>query len=255
MNIIPLAPEVINKDARTGLILVCDHASNFVPENLNGLGLDPKHLEDHIAIDIGCAEMTRKMAEMMGVAAVLAPVSRLVIDCNRDPLSTTMVPTVSDGIIIPGNHGLDSIDIAIRKRAYYDPFHSTIEELIAAHLAAGQIPIVAALHSFTPEMNGQERPWGAGLLWNRDPRLAQALIGLLERETDLVIGDNEPYSGQDLYYTMQRHGADHGLPQATIEIRQDLLSNDAQITEWSALMADLLDECMAREDIVQIKHY
>ena len=246
---IPLEPEILHGDRREGLILVCDHATNFVPAYLDGLGLDAKKLSQHIAVDIGAADLTRKMAEMMQVPAVLAPVSRLVIDCNRAPDSGTLVPAVSDGTDIPGNIGLDTIDIALRKRAYYDPFHAALENMIQAHKTAGQVPLVVALHSFTPVMNGVKRPWEIGFLWDDDPRLAQAMIGLMERETDLTIGDNEPYSGKDLYYTMNRHGADHGFAQTTVEIRQDLLKTDGIVKQWAALLADLLDECMERPDL------
>ncbi len=246
---VPQKPEVINPEARKGLIILCDHASNVVPAQLDGLGLDAKYLQEHIAWDIGAAAITRQMCEMMGIAAVLAPVSRLVIDCNREPDSETLIPPQSDGIAIPGNEGLTAAGIAQRKRDYYTPFHEACEALVKAHLEAGVTPLLVGMHSFTPVMNGSERPWQIGFLWNRDPRLAQAAIGLLERETDLTVGDNLPYSGRDLYYTMQRHGADHGLAQTTIEIRQDLVQTPAMITEWAALLADVLDECMERDDI------
>jgi predicted N-formylglutamate amidohydrolase len=255
MSVSTVQPEILNPDAREGLIILCDHASNHVPEAYQGLGLSDDNLKDHIAWDPGAAAVTRRMCEMMGVSAVLAPVSRLLIDCNREPDHATLVPPVSDGVTIPANQDLTGKAIAARKAAYYQPFHDACEALVEAHLDAGVVPLVVGMHSFTPEMAGEKRPWHAGFLWNRDPRLAQAMIGLMERETDLVIGDNLPYSGQDLYYSMQRHGADHGLPQTTIEIRQDLLQKPSMVQEWAALMADLLDECMQRPDIARIEFY
>jgi predicted N-formylglutamate amidohydrolase len=248
-------PVVINSDARGGVILLCDHATNHVPVEYDNLGMAPDELKQHIAFDIGAEAVTRKICEMMGVAAVLGPVSRLIIDCNREPDRPSLVPKESDGIHIPANQDMTASAIAARRDAYYYPFHNACEKMINDHLNAEKIPLVIGVHSFTPEMNGEKRPWHVGFLWNEDPRLAQAMIGLLERETDLTVGDNLPYSGKDLYYTTQRHGADNGLPQTTLEIRQDLIDTDEKTTQWAALLADILDECMSRDDLVARKYY
>ena len=242
-------PEIINPGERDGLIILCEHASNHIPDRYDGLGMSAAQQQDHIAWDIGAAEVTRKMAALMGVSAVVANVSRLVIDCNREPDRPCLIPETSDGVHISGNAGLDLSERQARIAAYYTPFHRAAESLIDAHLQAGVRPIVVGMHSFTPHMDGHQRPWHAGFMWNRDPRLAEAMMGLMERETDLCIGNNKPYSGRDLYYTMQRHGADRGLAQTTIEVRHDMLLTDAQTSEWAALLADCLDECMQRGDL------
>ncbi len=242
-------PEILNSAAREGLILLCDHATNHVPAHLDDLGLDAVALDDHIAIDIGAADVTRRMADMMGVGAVLAGVSRLVIDVNRDLSHAGLIPPVSDGIVVPGNRGLSSADTAARIEAYYDPFHAAAAQMVGAHLEAGHAPFLAGIHSFTPQMNGEERPWHIGLMWNRDSRLAQALIGILERETDLVIGANEPYSGKDLFHTLQTHGSNHGLPAVTVEIRNDLLRTPTHFEEWATLLAKSFNELVGREDL------
>jgi predicted N-formylglutamate amidohydrolase len=255
MNDLKVLPEILNSDATVPLIILCEHASNHIPEAYHGLGLSDADLERHIAWDIGAADVTRKISKMMGVAAVLGSVSRLLIDPNREPDHPTLVPTISDGTIIPANRDLPRGAIEARRASFYDPFHAAAATLVEGHLSAGRVPLVVGMHSFTPEMNGKQRPWQVGFLWNKDPRLAQALIGLLERETDLTVGDNRPYSGRDLYYTMQRHGAAHGLPQTTVEIRQDLLLDGGMTMQWAALMADLLDECMARTDLDEIKYF
>jgi predicted N-formylglutamate amidohydrolase len=178
-----------------------------------------------------------------------------VIDCNREGNHETLVPEASDNVFIPGNAGLTSDAIATRRQAYYEPFHQACDSIIEGQLSEGEIPLVIGMHSFTNIMNGYVRPWQIGFLWNNDPRLAEAMMGLMERETDLTIGNNEPYSGKDLYYTMNRHGMAHGLPQTTIEIRQDLLRKPAMVMEWAALLADTLDECMRRSDVKAIRHY
>lgn len=238
-----------------GVVLLCDHATNHVPAAYDNLGLADKHFEDHIAYDIGAEAVTRKICELMGAPAVLGPVSRLLIDCNRGEDQASIIPAVSDEVRVPANQELSAEAIAIRKAAYYHPFHTACETILFEHIEADVVPLVMGVHSFTPELNGEKRAWHVGFLWNEDPRLAQAMIGLMERETDLIVGDNLPYSGRDLYYTMQRHGADHGLPQTTLEIRQDLIDTDEKATEWAALIADCLDECMQRPDLIERKYY
>ncbi|MCK0068369.1 N-formylglutamate amidohydrolase [Kordiimonas laminariae] len=255
MTVAAYAPEIINPDATENLVILCEHASNHIPADLNNLGLPAEELKRHIAWDIGAEAVTRKMCEMMGVSAVVAKASRLVLDANREPDHNTLIPLESDGTLIPGNQNLSVEDIQNRKEAFYDPFHQAADAVIERHLEAGVNPIVIGMHSFTPHMDSFDRPWQIGFLWNKDQRLAQAMIGLLERETDLTIGDNEPYSGQDLYYTMQRHGADRGLPQTTIEIRQDLLADDNMVTQWAALLAECLDECMGRADLMKREYF
>ncbi|WP_374764093.1 N-formylglutamate amidohydrolase [Yunchengibacter salinarum] len=245
--------EILNKHGRGGVIILCDHATNRVPEALyrdgKPLGLAARDMGRHIAWDIGAAAITRRLSALMDVPAVLAPVSRLVIDCNREPDHPTLVPDRSDGVMIPANQGLDGAAIAARKAAWYDPFHDAAADLVASHLREGRVPLVVGMHSFTPVMNDKVRPWHIGFLWNRDRRLAQAMIGLIERETDLRVGDNEPYSGRALYHSMQAHGADHGLPQTTVEVRNDLVNTPDRVEQWARLLADILDECMNRPDV------
>ena len=243
-----LEPDVIiGNDPR--LILVCDHATNHVPDEID-LGVSHADMQQHIAWDIGAGALTRMIAGLMGASAVLAPVSRLVIDCNRGLDHPAVIPPVSDGVSVPGNHNLSDADVAARVTAYHDPFHAAIDRVVRRSLSKTESAIIVAVHSFTDQMNGRKRHWDAGFLWNTDPRLAQAMIGLLERETDMIIGDNQPYSGKKLYHTMQRHGADWGIAQSTMEIRDDHLRDGPNIGAWARLLADLFDECLERDDIM-----
>lgn len=247
------APDILNHDAEGDLILLCDHASNHVPEPLDQLGLQANHLEDHIAVDIGAAHVTDRMADMMGVAAVKATVSRLVIDVNRDLAHPGLIPPISDGVRIPGNEGLCELRTSARVSAYYNPFHSAATRIVQSHKRAGKTPFVAGIHSFTAEMEGFERPWHIGLMHNKDERLAQALIGILERETDLVIGDNQPYSGRDLFHTLETHGNAHGLHAVTVEIRNDLLQTPEHYDQWARLLANSFDELFSRGDLMGVE--
>ena len=247
--------EILNPEGRGRLLLVCDHASNEIPENYDDLGLDPDHLQDHIAWDIGAAELTRSLSEAFDAPAVLARFSRLLIDPNREPDAPGLIPEASDGVTIPGNRNVDAAEREVRVRAFYSPFHDAVAGQVARMEAAGTVvPLVIGMHSYTPVMNGQPRPWHAGLLWNRDPRLASAFLEAFDRR-NIHAGDNEPYSGRDLYHTMEIHGAAHGLPQTTLEIRQDLIGDRQGVAEWAALLQDILGELMTLPHLAEVRHY
>ena len=247
MSLTKIEPDVIIGDDPR-LVLVCDHAANHVPAELD-LGVSDEDMQDHIAWDIGAAALTRMIARLMGISAVLAPVSRLVIDCNRDPGHPTLIPPSSDGVDVPGNQNLSAGHIQARLNAYYHPFHHAVDQVVRDAMAKTPSPILIAVHSFTPHMEGEDRPWDVGYLWNTDGRLAQALIGLMKRDLGVTIGDNEPYSGKYLYYTMQRHGVDLGLLQTTLEVRNDHLRDSNSIGAWARTLADLIEECFDREDL------
>jgi len=237
----PTAPECLRPDGRGHVLILCDHASNHIPAELGGLGLSGDALESHIAVDIGAAATARRLSDLLDAPAVLASVSRLVVDLNRDPETQQPIPAESDGIAIPGNRGLSEELHAARLAAWFHPYHAACEAQLAAMLARGIRPIVIGLHSFTPVMNGERRPWEIGFLYNRDPRLFEAMRPRLETGWGLTVGDNEPYSGAELYYTMQRHGEAHGLMQATIEIRQDLIAEPGGQARWAGILAKCLE--------------
>ncbi|MEM7570090.1 MAG: N-formylglutamate amidohydrolase, partial [Pseudomonadota bacterium] len=205
-----------------------DHASARVPTNLKQLGLRDHHLEDHIAYDIGTAALARSLSEALACEAILSNVSRLVIDKNRRLDQPGLAPDVSDGIAIPGNAGLSEDDMARRIQQYYAPYHTHIE----AQVSARQTPMLISLHSFTPQMNGHQRPWHCGLLYNNDNRMARHAIAHFEG-LGLCVGDNEPYPGNVFNATMDRHAEAHGHPYVMLEIRNDLLRSAADIALWT----------------------
>ncbi len=241
-----MPPEILRPHGRGGILILCDHASNHIPPPLAGLGLAPEVLARHIAHDIGAAAVTRRLSALLDAPAILATVSRLVIDLNRAPDAADAIPARSDGVVIPGNRGLDATARQARIDACFAPYHDACERQLAAMLGRGEHPIVIGLHSFTPEMNGTPRPWPVGFLYNRDPRLFCAMRPLLEADYGLEVGDNEPYSGTELYYSMHRHGEAHGLVQATIEIRQDLITDAAGQARWATILADCLQRVPGR---------
>lgn len=219
-----------------GILLICDHASKAVPDGVD-LGIDPALLEKHIAIDIGAAPLTRALAARLEVPAILATVSRLVIDLHRQPDHPSLIPAVSDGHIIPGNERVDRFDRIAR---FHVPYHRAIASLIHD----GRPSLLASIHSFTPRLEcggAGERPWQAGILSNRDRRAADLAVALLEK-AGIVTGDNQPYSGRVLNATLNRHGEAAGIPSLAIEIRNDLIHDNAGIARWTNILAPILVE-------------
>ncbi|GEQ99456.1 N-formylglutamate amidohydrolase [Iodidimonas gelatinilytica] len=236
----PVLPTCFRPEGSGGALILCDHASNHIPPALDGLGLDPEYLDCHIAVDIGAATVSERLSYLLDAPAILANVSRLVVDPNRDPHTQNPIPQTSDGVDIPGNQGLSAAQHTARLDAYFHPYHRACEDQRAAMMAAGQKPVVIGLHSFTPVMNGIARPWEIGFLYAGDDRLYRSMRGPLAQEWGLNVGDNEPYSGTELYYSMHRHGEAHGLMQATIELRQDLIGDQAGQERFAHILAQVL---------------
>lgn len=237
--------EVIAGDLGLGLILVCDHARSALPPGYGTLGLPESAFARHIAYDIGVEGVTRGLCRELGAPAVIAGFSRLLIDPNRGLDDPTLIMQLSDGTIVPGNVGISRAERERRIARYYRPYHRAIAALIEAGLARGRPPALLSIHSFTPAWKGVARPWHAGVLWHGDGRLAAPLLAALRGDRRLVIGDNEPYSGGLDGDTLDVHATRRGLVSALVEIRQDLIADEAGIREWTDRLAGLLPEIVA----------
>jgi predicted N-formylglutamate amidohydrolase len=231
--------EAIAGDGKCPLLLLCDHASNRLPEG--GLGLDPALLATHIAYDIGAAAMTRAMASAYGAPAFLGGWSRLLIDLNRGADDPTIVMKLSDGSIIPGNGYADAAEVARRIETFHAPYHVAID---AALDGMGPDAVVVSLHSFTPAWKGRPRPWEVGVLYDRDTRLSAPLMVRL-KEAGFTVGDNEPYSGALEGDTLYQHGTLRGLPHVLIEIRQDLIATQDAAQAFALRLKPILDAALA----------
>jgi len=251
----PQPIELIDGAGEAPVLLICDHASNAVPSALAGLGLSDEHLGRHIAWDIGAAELTRRLAVRLSAPAVLAGYSRLVIDCNRQPGDPTSIAEISDGLVIPGNMGLSEAAAEARADLFFWPYHRAITRSLARLWRHERPPVLIALHSFTPVMNRRPRPWHVGVLWNRDPRMAVPLLARLRRHPDLRVGDNEPYSGRQIGYTIDTHAAAAGLPHVSIEVRQDLINDAAGVEVWTRLLAEALQPILADPHVHRVETF
>jgi predicted N-formylglutamate amidohydrolase len=209
-----------------------------------------RYLTDHIAWDIGAAGITRRLQARFGADAVLAGYSRLVIDLNRRPGDASVIPAISDGVLIPGNLALAQTARDARGEALHAPYHRAIDQRVELRSAGGRLPVFLGIHSFTPRFHGTSRPWHAGVLWDRDPRLAVPMLAALRRHGEYFIGDNEPYSGRHTAdYSIDRHAEARGIAHAGIEIRQDLIGDEAGQDRWAAIIGDALAPILADDSV------
>jgi len=236
--------EIISGNSATGVILLCDHASNELPPRYGSLGLPESQLQRHIAYDIGAAGVTRAMAAALDCPAALSCFSRLLIDPNRGEDDPTLIMKISDGALIPGNVTITAEEAASRITRYYAPYHSAVAQMLDEAFRGGFTPVIVSLHSFTPEWRGTARPWHAGVLWDADPRLAVPLIETLREDASLIVGDNEPYSGALKGDTLYKHATLRGLAHALVEIRQDLIADAAGQQAWATRLVGIIWDMM-----------
>lgn len=240
--------ELVNPDGAARALLLCDHASNRVPDSVAGgdLGLPPGQMARHIAYDIGVRGVTLELARLLDAPAVLGRFSRLVIDPNRGEDDPTLVMRLYDGTIVPANRRIDAAEKRRRLDAWHRPYHAAIDALIEARLAAGAPPALISIHSFTPKLYaGQPRPWHVGVLWHVDDRMSAPLIARLRADPDLCVGDNQPYAGQLEGDTLSRHGLRRNLRHVLVELRQDLIGTEADQRLWAARLAPIFAEIIA----------
>lgn len=247
--------EVLNRDGDARFILLCDHASNALPDEYGTLGLSGHEYDRHIAWDIGAGEVTRALAERFSAPSVLAQYSRLLIDLNRGIDDPTLIMKISDGAIVPGNHPITEDEVQSRIDDYYLPYHGSVSTLIDEALAKNQVPLLISIHSFTEKWKSRARPWHVGLLWDRDNRVVDPFIEEFSKDPSLVVGDNQPYSGELAGDTMYTHGTLRGLPHVLIEIRQDLISSQAGVQEWTKRIGQAMGAIEARPEIFEIQHF
>jgi predicted N-formylglutamate amidohydrolase len=225
-------------------LVVCDHATNAVPDFVAGgnLGIAPEDMARHIAYDVGAAGVARALADALDAPAILSNFSRLVIDPNRGEDDPTLVMKLYDGTVVPANRLLAPEDFERRLARLYRPYHSALAQLAARRADTA----ILSVHSFTPQLRGRPpRPWHVGLLYAADERLARPLLARLRAEPDLCVGDNEPYGGHLPGDTIARHAIAHERPNILIELRNDLIATPEQQAAWARRLAPMVQEALA----------
>ncbi|WP_300062906.1 N-formylglutamate amidohydrolase [uncultured Roseobacter sp.] len=242
----PAPVKIVNAESRSPILLVCEHAGQAVPQSLKRLGL-PQHVVDsHRGWDIGALAVANDVAARLGAPLVIQAYSRLVIDSNRPPDSASAVPPDVDGVTIPGNLGITPTEQRQRAREIFDPLDAAITELMAELKPRGCFSI----HSFTPVMGGEARPWHAGFLSRHDLDTAQALMeSVAAQRPDLTLAINQPYQIDDeTDWFIPRHAEPSGAAHTLIEIRNDLIAPPGGAAEWAKLIAVAISEVLPETD-------
>jgi len=235
------AVKVHNRDGASPFVLLCDHASNFVPPAYGTLGLDPFELTRHIAWDPGALPVASMLADALDATLVQSCISRLIVDCNRPLDAPDLFWTVSESTVIPGNQAIDGAAAAARIGLAYTPFHEAIDTVVQERLERGQETWLVSVHSFTPVYNGVARPWQIGIIHDFEERLSAPMIAALRLVEGITVGVNEPYSPADrVYFTLEKHARSRGLPCAMIEIRNDEISGEAGQRKWAERLTGIL---------------
>lgn len=230
-------------EGRGSCFLLCDHASNFIPPRYNRLGLDPSDVDKHFVWDPGAWELATRLSSHGDMPLIGAGVSRLLVDCNRNVDDPDLIVSMGETTPIPGNAEISPDEKAARLQAFYTPFHTAISTALANRTKTESL---VSIHTFTPVFKGVFRPWHVGVLFDHDDRLGKLLLQQFSSDKSLVVGENQPYSPKDrVFRTLDRHGQAHGKPTAMIEIRNDLVSKEAGLREWSERIADALATSVA----------
>ena len=246
---------VSNARGASPFVIVCDHASNRIPEKYGNLGLSHTERLSHIAWDPGALAVSRRLSELLDAPLVQSTVSRIVIDCNRELDAPDLIWTLSEATRIAANENLHPDERQYRIDHFHRPYHASIETLLEARRHAGQETILVCMHSFTPVYHGVPRPWPIGLIHGVDTAYTKALFDALKAEDpDLNVGWNEPYAAlSGVTLTLERHGDGRGLEATMIEIRHDEILEPAGVTLWSDRLARCLETArQARKGVMAV---
>jgi len=244
---------ILNPDSVVPLLLVCDHASNRFPQSLGSMGLDYPDRVSHMTLDIGAGAIAEVLADKLGATAVLSQYSRLIVDCNRELSDNSVFLENSEGIDIPGNQNLSSSEKERRISEIYWPYHNAIEAQICRLRDQDINPLIISIHSFTPFMNGKDREWEMGVLWDKDQTTAEFFLNKLT-DTGFLVGDNEPYSGKAPEdFTIDYHAEPIGLAHVGIEIRQDLIDHGEGVERISDTLHEVISALTASTRKIDIE--
>ncbi len=231
---------VVNEDGNSPWLLICEHASNFIPERFNSLGLNADALTAHIAWDPGAVAVARRLSAGLNATLVESGLSRLLIDCNRPLHASDLIPEISETTIIPGNHDLSAKERTARIDLAHRPFHTCVEKVIAERTKRGLPSWIATIHSFTPVYRSVSRPWQIGIIHDEDDRIAKPLIAALSQDKSLNVGINEPYSPADrVYYTLERHARPRNAPCVMIELRNNEIASTKTQAHWAERLSTI----------------
>lgn len=217
---------IFNEHGRSRIVLVCEHASNHIPEMYKDLGLGEAGKTSHVAWDIGARGLSEKLSADLDAVLVTGAISRLVYDCNRPPSAPDAMPAKSELISVPGNQGITNEERNHRIETVYEPFRKALAETLRSR---PETPVLITVHSFTPVYHGKFREVEIGVIHHKDDRLAKTIVRCGAATSQMKFALNEPYSQADgVAHTLETHGTANGLINAMIEVRNDLIATPEQ---------------------------
>ena len=242
--------QVYNLKGKSRVILLCDHASNYIPSKYKNLGLSKKEIYRHIGWDIGAASIAKKIANRLNATLIMSGYSRLLVDCNRPLGVPEAFIKVSENTVIPENLRLTKKIKKYRAKKYCIPYRNRIDKILKSRIRKKIIPIIIAVHSFTPVYRGFVRPWHLGLLYRKDRRMVSLVQNQMKNNKSIKIGINEPYKcNLKGDYSIPYFGESNGLPNILFEIRQDLINNNAGVIKWSNKLSNLLEKIISHQTV------
>jgi len=234
---------VLRPGGTSRFVIFCDHASRDIPAELHNLGLPASELARHIAWDIGAAGVAENLSGILDAPAILSPVSRLVVDCNRQLHAADLIPEQSDGTVIPGNQNLTAQERALPIERWFYPYHGAIEDILVKREQRGVASVVISIHYMTDCLGGCYRPWQISFSSHGDRKLAEAMISALRRSNDIEVGDNQPYSmDPEIDFSIPFHAVRRKLPYLQVEFRQDEVAEATGQVRWAERFAKALSE-------------
>ena len=236
---------IVNPDGTGPFVLVCDHASNWIPSEYGDLGLPDAARVAHIAWDPGALGVSHELSRLLNAPLIHSNVSRLIINCNRHTSAPDLIPAIGELTVVPGNQDLSPEERERRIAMAHRPFHDAINRILDERERLGRTTILVSIHTFTPVYKGIQRHCQIGLISDRDRRLADPVISLLKAQTSFHVGDNDPYAPSDgVYYTLTVHGENRGLLPLMIEIRNDEVKTADAEKAWAKLLANVLSDAL-----------
>jgi predicted N-formylglutamate amidohydrolase len=177
------------------LILSCEHGGNSVPQEYRDLFRSHEELlKTHRGWDPGALELTLEMANHFSLTPFTSTTTRLLVELNRSLGSKTLFSSIVD-------MGLNIKQKEAVLHNYYFPYRERVEGFVKEKIQAKQPLIHLSIHTFTPQLDGEERDADIGLLYDpkHQPESAfchEWMIALESEKKDAFkVRKNYPYQG------------------------------------------------------------
>ena len=235
--------QIVNSEAKSSVVLICEHAAFFIPAKFQNLGLSEEDQKSHAAWDPGAMGVAQRLSQKLDATLIAGTVSRLVYDCNRPPEANDAMPARSERINVPGNVDISDSDRQMRIKMYYEPFRQAVADC----MKGTNDPIMITIHSFTPVYHGNERAVEIGVLHDSDTRLADAMLDTAAQHMKANVQRNQPYGPEDgVTHTLKEHALADKHLNVMLEIRNDLIRTEEEQTAMADRMSVWIKSALSK---------